>query len=66
MGVKSRTIHSLSQALGSGVVFLVLQLKEYAAAFFTFSDSTFGSDFYGTTCLHGLHVTTGSLGFGMV
>ena len=36
MGVKSRTIHSLCQALGSGVVFLVLQLKEYAAAFFTF------------------------------
>ena len=66
MGVKSKTIHSLSQALGTGVVFLVLQLKEYAAAFFTFTDSTFGSDFYGTTCLHGLHVTTGSRGFGMV
>ena len=23
-------------------------------------------DFYGTTCLHGLHVTTGSLGFGIL
>ena len=53
-------------ALGTGVVFLVLQLKEYNGAFFTFSDSTFGSDFYGTTCLHGLHVTTGSLGFGIL
>ena len=50
----------------TGVVFLELQLKEYTAAFFTFSDSTFGSDFYGTTCLHGLHVTTGSLGFGIL
>ena len=29
MGVKSKTIHSLSQALGTGVVFLELQLKEY-------------------------------------
>ena len=45
MGVKSKTIHSLSQALGTGVVFLELQLKEYTAAFFTFRDSIFGSDF---------------------
>ena len=59
MGVKSKTIHSLSQALGTGVVFLELQLKEYTAAFLTFRDSIFGSDFYGTTCLHGLHVTNG-------
>ena len=64
--MKSRTIHSLSQALGTGVLFLVLQLKEYTAAFFTLSDSIFGSNFYGTTCLHGLHVTTGSLGFGIL
>ena len=66
MGVKSKTIHSLSQALGTGVVFLELQLKEYTAAFFTFRDSIFGSDFYGTTCLHGLHVTTGSTSFGIL
>ena len=39
MGVKSKTIHSLSQALGTGVVFLELQLKEYTAAFLTFRDS---------------------------
>ena len=66
MGVKSKTIHSLSQALGTGVVFLELQLKEYTAAFLTFRDSIFGSDFYGTTCLHGLHVTTGSTSFGIL
>ena len=46
MGVKSKTIHSLSQALGTGVVFLELQLKEYTAAFFTFRDSIFGSDLF--------------------
>ena len=42
MGVKSKTIHSLSQALGTGVVFLELQLKEYTAAFLTFRDSIYG------------------------
>ena len=31
MGVKSKTIHSLSQALGTGVVFLELLLMEYTA-----------------------------------
>ena len=56
----------MNQALGTGVVFLELQLKEYTAAFFTFRDSIFGSDFYGTTCLHGLHVTTGSTSFGIL
>ena len=66
MGVKSKTIHSLSQALGTGVVFLELQLKEYTAAFLTFRDSIFGSDFYGTTWIHGLHVTTGSTSFGIL
>ena len=45
---------------------LELQLKEYTAAFLTFRDSIFGSDFYGTTCLHGLHVTTGSTSFGIL
>eukprot|EP00495_Collosphaeridae_sp_1-RS-2012_P003861 TRINITY_DN3182_c0_g2_i1.p1 TRINITY_DN3182_c0_g2~~TRINITY_DN3182_c0_g2_i1.p1 ORF type:complete len:74 (-),score=14.22 TRINITY_DN3182_c0_g2_i1:27-248(-) len=43
MGVKSKTIHSLSQALGTGVVFLELQLKEYTAAFLTFRDSIFNT-----------------------
>ena len=63
LGVKGRTNEGLSHALGTGVLFLVLQLKEYTAAFFTLSDSIFGSDFYGTSGLHGLHVTTGLLGF---
>ena len=63
VGVKGRTNEALSHALGTALLFLVLQLKEYTAAFFTLSDSIFGSDFYGTSGLHGLHVTTGVLGF---
>ena len=54
---------ALSQTVGTGLLFLVLQLKEYTTAFFTLSDSIFGSDFYGTSGLHGLHVTTGVVGF---
>ena len=63
VGVKGRTNEALSHALGTALLFLVLQLKEYTAAFFTLSDSIFGSDFYGTSGLHGLHVTTGVLAF---
>ena len=63
LGVKGRSSEGLSHGLGTGILFLGLQLKEYTAAFFTLSDSIFGSDFYGTTSLHGLHVTTGTLGF---
>ena len=61
--VKGRTNEALSQTVGTGLLFLVLQLKEYTTAFFTLSDSIFGSDFYGTSGLHGLHVTTGVVGF---
>ena len=63
LGVKGRSSEGLSHALGTGILFLDLQLKEYTGAFFTLSDSIFGSDFYATTSLHGLHVTTGTLGF---
>ena len=66
LGVKARSLEALSQGLATGVLFLGLQLKEYTAAFFTLSDSIFGSDFYGTTSLHGLHVTQGTLGFSNV
>ena len=44
--VKGRTNEALSQTVGTGLLFLVLQLKEYTTAFFTLSDSIFGSDFY--------------------
>ena len=66
LGVKGRSSEGLSQGLGTGSLFLGLQCKEYTGAFFTLSDSIFGSDFYGTTSLHGLHVTQGTLGFSNV
>ena len=62
-GVRSRTLECVAQAIGSGVLFLYLQLKEYTTAFFTISDSMYGSAFYCTTGLHGLHVTIGTLAF---
>ena len=66
VGIKGRSLEALSQGIASSTLFLGLQLKEYTAAFFTLSDSIFGSDFYATTSLHGLHVTLGTLGFSKV
>ena len=62
-GVKSRTLECMGQVIACGVLFLYLQLKEYTSAFFTISDSMYGSAFYCTTGLHGLHVTIGTLSF---
>lgn len=42
-----------------GVLFLVLQYNEYYYGEFTIADSVFGSVFYSTTGLHGLHVIAG-------
>jgi cytochrome c oxidase subunit 3 len=62
-GVRSRTLECVAQAMGSGVLFLYLQLKEYTTAFFTISDSFYGCGFYVTTGLHGIHVSIGTLAF---
>ena len=58
-GVKSRTLECMGQVIACGVLFLYLQLKEYTSAFFTISDSMYGSAFYCTTGLHGLHPLQG-------
>lgn len=42
-----------------GIAFLGLQLNEYWYAQFTMADAVFGSVFYMTTGLHGLHVIIG-------
>ena len=62
-GVKSRTLVCIQQTIVCGVLFLYLQLKEYTSAFFTISDAMYGSGFYATTGLHGMHVTLGLMGF---
>lgn len=44
-----------------GSLFVVAQFNEYESSSFTISDSVFGSVFYMTTGLHGLHVIIGVL-----
>ena len=43
------------------VIFTALQYYEYSEAAFTISDSVFGSAFYCSTGLHGLHVIVGTI-----
>jgi len=43
------------------LVFTFLQYVEYTQASFTFADSVFGSAFFATTGLHGLHVLIGTI-----
>lgn len=43
------------------IVFTSLQYYEYSEAGFTISDSVFGSAFYASTGLHGLHVIVGTI-----
>jgi cytochrome c oxidase subunit 3 len=43
-----------------GLIFTILQLLEYKENNFTIADSSFGSVFYITTGLHGLHVIIGT------
>jgi cytochrome c oxidase subunit 3 len=62
-GVKPGTLECVAQTIACGVLFLLSQIKEYTTAFFTISDSMYGSAFYCTTGLHGLHVTIGTLAF---
>ena len=43
------------------IVFTALQYYEYSEAGFTMSDSVFGTCFYASTGLHGLHVIVGTI-----
>lgn len=42
-----------------GVIFLIVQFKEYCISGFSFSDSRFGSVFFILTGFHGFHVVVG-------
>jgi len=47
------------------VLFTYLQYIEYSEASFTFADSVYGSVFFASTGLHGLHVIVGTLFIGV-
>ena len=43
------------------IIFTALQYYEYSESSFTMSDSVYGTVFYASTGLHGLHVIIGTL-----
>nr|UUG47451.1 cytochrome c oxidase subunit III [Ips nitidus] len=55
-----QAIQSLTLTVALGFYFSVLQAYEYAEAPFSIADSVYGSTFFMTTGLHGLHVLVGS------
>nr|YP_006576022.1 cytochrome c oxidase subunit III [Sphenophorus sp. BYU-CO246]ACZ58549.1 cytochrome c oxidase subunit III [Sphenophorus sp. BYU-CO246] len=56
----NQAMQSLMITVGLGFYFSILQGYEYFEASFSISDSIFGSTFFMTTGLHGLHVIIGS------
>lgn len=60
-GNRKFTVLGLELTVLFAFLFTFLQYLEYAFAPFTISDSVFGSAFYCSTGLHGLHVLVGTL-----
>nr|AXS64906.1 cytochrome c oxidase subunit 3 [Curculionidae sp. KM-2017] len=56
-----QSLQSLTLTVMLGFYFTLLQIYEYKEAPFTIADSVYGSTFFMTTGLHGLHVIIGSL-----
>jgi len=54
-------VEGLSQTIGIGILFVVLQFKEFLYSIYTYSSSFLGSILYFTTGLHGIHVLIGLL-----
>nr|ARH54291.1 cytochrome c oxidase subunit 3 [Curculionidae sp. 3 AH-2016] len=56
-----QSLYSLFITVFLGFYFTMLQMFEYKEAPFTIADSVYGSTFFMTTGLHGLHVIIGSI-----
>jgi cytochrome c oxidase subunit 3 len=61
LGNFKETIYGLILTLALGGVFLFFQYLEYRSALLSINDGVFGSCFYLTTGLHGLHVFAGAM-----
>ena len=66
IGFLNNTIESLGQSLSCGLLFIILQLKEFLYSYFSLSDCLIGSIFYFTTGLHGIHVIIGTFLFFLI
>jgi heme/copper-type cytochrome/quinol oxidase subunit 3 len=66
IGFLNNTIESIGQSLSCGLLFIILQLKEFLYSYFSLSDCLIGSIFYFTTGLHGIHVLIGSFLFFLI
>ena len=66
IGLFNLSIEQLSQTISCGIVFLILQMKEFFYSFFNISDSMIGGIFYFTTGLHGAHVFFGLMSFWLI
>lgn len=60
-GYLYNVIEGISQTISIGILFLVLQFKEFLFSIYSYSSSFLGSLLYFTTGLHGLHVIIGLL-----
>lgn len=61
LGNKNLSLWNGVLSIFLGILFVFLQLTEYYYSGFTIADSVYGSVFYMTTSLHGLHVIIGTL-----
>ena len=66
IGLFNLSIEQLSQTISCGIIFLILQIKEFLYSFLNISDSMIGSIFYFTTGLHGVHVFFGLISFWLI
>jgi len=66
IGLFNLSIEQLSQTISCGMLFLILQCKEFLYSFLNISDGMIGSIFYFTTGLHGAHVFFGLMSFWLI